>query len=123
MCCQPLMYEHNNPSGSTLSTLPAEHPHTKARHIRDSTARWELWLCDDDDVSVVSTGIQEGGQLDAKAAAAVPLHYPGSSLAPAPLGAGGGGGRGGAALLLLLLPPLLLPAVAALPSVGASPAH
>jgi hypothetical protein len=84
-----------------------------------------LGLCDDDDVSVVSTGIQEGGQLDAKAAAAVPLHYPGSSLAPAPLGAGRGGGRGGAALVLLLLlpPPLLLPAIAALSSLGASPGH
>ena len=53
-----------------------------------------------DNVSVLSTGSQEGAQLGAKAAAAIPLQDPGSSLAPAPLGAGRagrGGGRGGGA--------------------------
>ena len=61
---------------------------------------------EDDDVSVVSTGSQEGAQLDAKAAAAIPQKDPGSSLAPAPLGAGRAGRGGGRA-------PLLLPLLAA----------
>lgn len=61
-----------------------------------------MGFCDNDYVNVVSTGSQEGQQLDAEAAAAIPNRNPGSSLAPAPLGAGGGGRGGGCAPRMLL---------------------
>lgn len=76
---------------------------------------------DDDDVGI-STGSQEGSQLEMKVATTVPLYDPGFSLAPAPLGAGGGGGLGagtcapvpGALLMAGLLTCCCLSAVAAL---------
>ena len=47
-------------------------------------------LDENDDVGV-PTGGQEGGELGEEAAARVPEKDPGTSLAPAPLGAGKGG--------------------------------
>ena len=74
-------------------------------------------LSQDDDVGVISTGSQEGKQLDAKAAATVPIKDPGSSLAPAPLGAGNGTGGGGGRALQLL-PLLAVAAALCSPGVG-----